>query len=139
MAFIIAHWELFAALAGVATLLVLSYQYEALQGYSGVEPDAAVRLINAGAHVLDLRGRAEFDAGHLPQAVALDAAALAAWAKAPKRKRDRPVVLVTAPGLGAALGVGRAAAVLRKAGFTDIRALRGGMKAWTAAQLPVAR
>lgn len=135
MAFIIAHWELFAALAGVASLLVLSYQYEALQGYSGIEPDAAVRLINSGAHVLDLRARAEFDAGHLPQAVALDAAALADWAKAPKRKRDRPVVLVTAPGLGA----GRAAAVLRKAGFADIHVLRGGMKAWSAAQLPVAR
>lgn len=135
MAFIIAHWELFAALAGVASLLVLSYQYEALQGYSGLEPDAAVRLINSGAHVLDLRSRAEFDAGHLPQAVALDAAALADWAKAPKRKRDRPVILVVAPGLGA----GRAAAVLRKAGFTDIHALRGGMKAWAAAQLPVAR
>ena len=135
MGFIFAHWELFAALVAVGALLVLSYQYESLAGFTGSEPTDVVRLVNAGAPVLDLRERAAFDAGHLPQAVWLDSAGLAAWVKAPKRRHERPVVLVTAPGLAAL----RPARALRQAGFKSVHVLRGGVKAWSAAQLPLAR
>lgn len=135
MAFIVAHWGLFAALLGVVSLLVLSYQYERLQGYQGSDPGEVVKLVNAGAPVLDLRPQSEFAAGHLPQAQCLDPAGLKAWAAAPKRRRERPVVLVTAGGVRA----GAAAQVLRRAGFVQVHVLRGGVKAWSAAQLPLAR
>lgn len=135
MGFIFAHWELFAALVGVGTLLALSYQYEGLAGFTGSEPTDVVRLVNAGAPVLDVRPRAAFDAGHLPQATWVDAAGLAAWARAPKRRHERPVVLVAPPGLG----VVRSVRVLRQAKFESVHVLRGGVKAWAAAQLPLAR
>jgi rhodanese-related sulfurtransferase len=135
LAFVIAHWELFAALAAVAVLLALTYQTERLQGYAGVEPTDAVRLINAGAYVLDLRPAEHFAAGHLPQAQHLDTGGIAQWARAGKRRRERPVVLIVPPGLAA----GRASAALRQAGFQQVRVLRGGLKAWAAAQLPLAR
>lgn len=133
--FIIAHWELFAALAVVLGLLVLSYQLESLQGYAGVDPAQAVVLINSGAYVLDLRPATDYAGGRLAQAERLDPAGIDAWARAPKRKRDRAVLLVTGPRQFA----GRTAYALRKAGFTRVHLLRGGLKGWVQAQLPVQR
>ena len=132
--FILAHWELFAALAGVLGLLALTYQYESLQGYTGVEPMEAVRLINDGAYVLDLRPAADYAAGHLSQAQHLDPGAVTAWAAESKRKRERPVLLITGPRPRAGV-----AAILRKAGYVRLYQLRGGIKAWLGAQLPVQR
>ncbi len=84
MAFVLANIELFAAFAVVATLLGLTYVLESAFGYQPTLPGDAVRLINAGASVLDLRAPAEFAAGHVRGAVNLAPAALAEWAGKPR-------------------------------------------------------
>ncbi len=136
MAFVIANIELFAAFAGVASLLGLTYSLESMLGYQPTLPGDAVRLMNDGANVLDLRPATEFAAGHIGTAVNLAPTALADWVgkqrKSNKTKQQRPVLLITAP-RQSVFGVARQ---LRAQGFEQIHVLKGGMRGWGDAQLP---
>lgn len=135
MAFVIANIELFAAFAVVATLLGLSYSLESMLGYQTTLPGDAVRLMNAGASVLDLRPAAEFAAGHVSAAVNLAPTALADWAGKQRKAKQRPVLLVTAP-RQSVFGLSRQ---LRAQGFESVHVLKGGMRGWAEAQLPLVK
>jgi rhodanese-related sulfurtransferase len=95
-----------------------------------IDPAAAVRLLEAGAFLLDVREDDEWDAGHAPEAVHL------VMGTVPDRldevPTDRTVVCICRVG-------GRSGAVataLAGAGY-DVRNVDGGMLAWEAAGLPV--
>lgn len=135
MAFVIANIELFAAFAAVAALLGLSYSLESMLGYQPTLPGDAVRLINAGASVLDLRPPAEFAAGHVRGAINVAPAALADWAGKQRKTKQRAVLLIAAP-RQSVLGPAR---LLRAQGFEPVHVLKGGMRGWAEAQLPLAR
>jgi rhodanese-related sulfurtransferase len=135
MAFVLANLPLFAAFAVVATLLGLTYVLESALGYQPTLPGDAVRLINAGASVLDLRAPAEFAAGHVRGAVNLTPAAVAEWAAKPRKSKQRAVLLVAAP----RQSVFATARLLRAQGFEPVHVLKGGMRAWVDAQLPLVR
>jgi rhodanese-related sulfurtransferase len=93
----------------------------------------ATRLINDGAVVLDVREPAEFGAGHLANSRNIPTGELdRRLAELPAGK---PVVVVCASGPRSA----RAAAVLRKAGRTDVFCLDGGVSGWRQAGLPVVK
>lgn len=83
----------------------------------------AKQLIEAGALVVDVRSKAEFDSGHLAQAkhvpvdvVAQKEKAIEKWAGG----KDQPIVVYCASGARS----GRARAVLSAQGFT--RVVNGG-------------
>lgn len=135
MAFILANIELFAAFAAVAVLLWLTYQFEGLLGYRSVPPGDAVRLINDGATVLDLRPAADFAAGHLAGAVNLTPDGVADWLARQRKAKQRPLVLVTAP-RQSLLGLARA---LRGQGIEQLYVLKGGVGGWAQAQLPLVK
>jgi rhodanese-related sulfurtransferase len=135
MAFILANIELFAAFAAVAVLLWLTYQLEGLLGYRSVPPGDAVRLINDGATVLDLRPAADFAAGHLAGAVNLAPDAVTDWLTRQRKARQRPLVLVTAP-RQSLFGLARA---LRGQGVEQLYVLKGGVGGWAQAQLPLVK
>jgi rhodanese-related sulfurtransferase len=135
MAFVLANLELFAAFAVVATLLGLTYVLEGALGYQAVLPGEAVRLINAGAAVLDLRAPAEFAAGHVSGAVNVAPNGIAEWAGKQRKAKSRAVLLIAAP----RQPVFAVARQLRALGFEPVHVLKGGMRAWVAAQLPVAK
>jgi rhodanese-related sulfurtransferase len=89
----------------------------------GIDPAEALRLVDAGAFLLDVREDDEWEAGHAPQAVHV------AMAQVPDRVGELPtdttVVCVCRVG-------GRSGAVaeaLLGAGY-DVRNLDGGMLAW---------
>jgi hydroxyacylglutathione hydrolase len=81
--------------------------------------------------VIDVRGAAEWDAGHIPNARHHFLGDLSSTSDA--LPRDLPIVLHCQGGTRASI----AASMLQAKGFTDVRTLRGGMDAWEAANLPV--
>ncbi len=99
-----------------------------------VGPSDAVMLINRkDAVVLDVRDDAEFAGGHITNARHVPEKQLADHLKALEKFKSKPVIVSCASGR-------RSAAVadnLRKQGFADVVALRGGIGAWVQAGMPL--
>jgi len=94
----------------------------------------AVQLINRrDAVVLDLRDTGEYAAGHISNARHVPQAQLAERVKDLEKYKARPVIVSCASGSRAPA----AAAALRKLGFSEAVALRGGVSAWQQAGLPL--
>jgi len=94
----------------------------------------AVQLINRrDAVVLDLRDTGEYAAGHIAAARHVPQAQLGDRMKELEKFKARPVIVSCASGSRAPA----AAAELRKQGFTEAVALRGGISAWQQAGLPL--
>ena len=85
----------------------------------------ASRLDGGEVQVVDVRGRDEWDEGHLPGARHLTLNELPAEAET--ISKHQPVVFVCAGGNRSAM----AAEAFRTAGY-DAHSLEGGLKAWTA-------
>ena len=133
-AFVIGHWYLFLALFVVLGLLVTQPILEAASGIQKVTSQEAVQLINHQAGViLDVREPAEFQSGHIARAINIPLGQVAARSQELKKFKERPIVICCASGARS----GRAAVVLRKAGFASVRNLAGGLSAWRSHNLPV--
>jgi len=83
--------------------------------------------------VIDVRGAAEWDDGHIPNARHLFLGDLPATSD--DLPRDLPIVLHCQGGTRASI----AASMLQAKGFTNVTTMKGGMDAWNAAHLPVER
>jgi len=102
---------------------------------STVSPQELIRLMNQGALVLDLRPAEQYQAGHLSGARQMNSDQILKAADTLKKYKEKPVVVYDASG---SLG-GPAVRQLAAQGFTQAFALRGGLAAWRADNLPVAR
>jgi len=94
----------------------------------------AVMLINRkDAVVLDVRGDTEFAGGHITNARHIPEKQLEERLKELERFKNKPVIV--------SCGTGRRSAAvadsLRKQGFADVVALRGGIGAWQQAGMPL--
>lgn len=122
-------------LAGTTlVVLIATIFYELrLRGRSAtaVNPQQAVRMINDGATVVDLREAAAFTSRHIANAVNLSAADLEANPES-KLKKKRAALVVCDTGYHSS----RAANALRKAGFDNVFSLDGGLAAWEKENLP---
>jgi rhodanese-related sulfurtransferase len=85
--------------------------------------------------IVDVRGPDEFTGplGHIPEALNLPLDALSHDLTEIKALQERPVILVCRTDKRSAT----ASALLRQAGFPDVRVLRGGMEQWNRTGLPV--
>ncbi len=81
--------------------------------------------------ILDVRGRSEWEAGHLPGVANIPLGHLID--RLDEVPRDRPVVLHCQGGSRSAIG----ASILRARGYTDVANLEGGFAEWEKAGLPV--
>jgi rhodanese-related sulfurtransferase len=126
-----------AYLAGgavLAAVAVIVYELRArVQGFAALSSMQAVRLMNHGALVIDLRGKESFDAGHIGDARNVPAAELESQADALKKWRDKTVITYCDSGSS---GAG-AARTLTKLGFTKVFNLEGGLNAWIKDNLPL--
>lgn len=96
----------------------------------------ATRLINdRNPVVIDVRETKEFDGAKLPNAMHIPLSQLASRAGELSALTARPVVAYCARGSR----IATAARALGKLGFKEVYALRGGIAAWRAAGLPVAK
>ena len=94
------------------------------------------QLINRGkTTVVDVRTAQEFALGHVRDAKNIPLADLAARIGELEKSKARAVVVVCQSGTRADKAVRKLAA----AGFNDVVSLEGGLTAWQAAGLPVAK
>lgn len=103
-------------------------------GANSVGTLEATQLMNQpGTLVLDVREPAEFASGHLPRARHIPLGELGKRMDEIARFKDKPVVVTCRSGARS----GSACRTLRKAGFTKVYNLKGGVPAWEQASLPV--
>ncbi len=104
--------------------------------FTDVTPEQAEELIARGALVLDVRQPNEWIRGHIPEAelVPLDGIYLFGKAIADYPK-DQEIILVCEMGQRSVV----AAEIALVAGYTRVYNLAGGMSAWRARKLPLAR
>lgn len=133
MSFVAENWYwIVAALASGGGLLWL--QLREGPGAGDLSPQDAVMLINREkAVVVDVSEPAEYAAGHVKGSRNVPLGQLAEGAKGLPSNKQLPVILVCATGSRAV----KAAAKLKALGYDKARVLRGGVKAWREAQLPV--
>ena len=94
----------------------------------------AVQLINRrDALVLDVRDTGDFAAGHIANARHVPEAQIADRIKELEKYRARPIIVSCRAGSRAPSVAG----MLRKKGYTEAFALRGGIAAWQQANLPL--
>ncbi|MCR9260012.1 MAG: rhodanese-like domain-containing protein [Pseudomonadaceae bacterium] len=119
-----------------AVLLALFIRNEMSRGGAAVSAQELVQLVNnQGAVVVDLRDKAEFEAGHIVDAINIPFAAIETRMDELNPHKDKPIVLACKMGQHS----GSAGTQLRKAGFEQVSRLRGGIADWRAQNLPVVK
>ena len=94
----------------------------------------ATRLMNQNhSLVLDVRDAKEFAEGRLPRSKHIPLAELEGRVAEIAKYKEKPVLLTCRTGARSAGG----ARALKKAGFTQVFQLKGGLAAWREAGLPV--
>ena len=124
------------SLAVALLLAVIAFELRTRRlGFAALLPQEAIRLMNQGAAVYDLRGAEAFAAGHIGNAKPLAADQQEQAADVLKKHREKFLVLYCEDGsVSAAL-----ARKLHAAGFTKTFNLRGGLAAWRTDGLPLTR
>jgi rhodanese-related sulfurtransferase len=96
----------------------------------------ATQLINQGKGIiLDVREPAAFSAGHLRDAKNIPLKELSTRLAELDKFKSKPVIIVCQSGMQSA----KAAAQLKKAGFTEAVSMDGGIAAWQTQGLPIAK
>jgi rhodanese-related sulfurtransferase len=132
----IGHHPYLATGAVLAAVFVAFYEVrERLQAFAALSAMQAVRLMNQGALVIDLRAKESYDAGHIADARNVPAAELASQAEGLKKWRDKTVITYCDSGTSGASG----ARTLMKLGFTKVFNLHGGLNAWIKDNLPLSK
>jgi rhodanese-related sulfurtransferase len=129
------HPFLVAAAAILAVLVIVIELRQRSRGFAAVGPQDAVRLVNAGALVVDVRDQKAYEAGHIIDARSVPAAEVADKAESFKKFKEKPVVVYCDSGFASA-GVAK---VLKGLGFNKVVSLRGGLQAWLQENLPVVK
>ena len=136
MAFFGRHPMLSLALAGLTLAIAYTEIARLFRGYTALKPAALTTLVNqGGALVVDLSATADYEKGHLPGSRNVIPSQFDPEGKLLAGARQSPVVLVCRNGMASA----DAARKLKKAGFSQVNWLDGGIAAWDAAGLPLVK
>jgi rhodanese-related sulfurtransferase len=127
------HPILVTALLFSFFLVIFTELRRKAQGITNIEPQDAVKLINADAVVLDLRSSEAFARGHIVNAKNVPSDELTANEDKYKKYKSRPILAVCDAGVASS----RAVDALRKSGLENVYGLKGGIAAWTQANLPL--
>lgn len=134
--FIQNHW----ALAGAFVAFVLAYGLFELRvnltGPKRLSPPLATQFMNQKSpSIFDLRDKTKFQAGHILNARQVSQSEVENTLKHLKKSHESPILLVCQTGQQSVVVGAR----LKKQGFTEVACLAGGMNAWQAADLPLAK
>jgi rhodanese-related sulfurtransferase len=121
------------AVAAIVAFLTLGGADAENEPLRTVDVQALHAALDDGATLVDVREPHEYDAGHVEGALLMPLARTARMAA--DLPKDEPVYVICRSG-NRSLQASRA---LVEAGFEDVRNVEGGMIAWEAAGLPVAR
>lgn len=126
------HWLVAATLAVLVLAVVFEVRARA-EGFAAVAPQDAIRLMNRGAVIIDLRPAEQYAAGHLSGARRMDGEQILKAGDTMKRFKQKPLIVYDESGT---LGTS-AARRLKAQGFEHAFNLRGGLAAWRADNLPL--
>lgn len=134
--FIVNHPILWSLLAVVIIAFVATEVWRMLRGARPLPPSDAVRLINSSdAAIVDVRSAADFKKGHLLNAVNVPLAGITERAREISKDKECTILCYCAMGSTAP----QACAKLRKLGYSNVHALKGGINGWQSAGLPITR
>jgi rhodanese-related sulfurtransferase len=132
--FIVDNWMLISIALASGSLLL----WPVLQGAAtaGLAPAAAVQLMNRQkAVVVDVCEAAEFAAGHIVGSKNVPLGELEGKLATAVKNKTLPLILVCQSGMRS----GKAVAIAKKLGYEQAQSLGGGLAAWKAANLPIAK
>ncbi|MDC9719703.1 MAG: rhodanese-like domain-containing protein [Gammaproteobacteria bacterium] len=131
--FAINHWEMVLALLLTLSVLLITERRKAAPS---VSPQQATVMSNGeDALLLDIRTPADFKAGHVIGAKNIPFADLTKRITELEKHKDKPIIVICKTGQTAS----GAANVLKKAEFTNVHRMAGGMAEWTGQNLPLVR
>lgn len=134
MEFVQANWMWILVAVASGGMLLWQSVRGSLAG--GIGPTQATLLINReDAVVLDVREPAEYSQGHIVGARHIPLGQLEKRLAEIDKLKDKPVIVCCAAGSRSASASG----ALRKAGFSKVFNLAGGMAAWDQAGLPTTK
>ncbi len=123
-------WGGVAALAVLVVIIVFFVMRQAAPYPPDMSPGEAAAQRDGGALILDVRTQAEWTEGHIPGSMLIPLDEL------PNRlnelPRDKAIIVVCRTGVRSAQGRD----MLRKAGFTRVASLTGGVTEWKAQGSP---
>ncbi|MBW4050440.1 MAG: rhodanese-like domain-containing protein [Proteobacteria bacterium] len=126
------HW-LVAATVVVLVLAIVFEMRARAESFSAISPQDAIRLMNRGAVIIDLRPAEQYAAGHLSGARRMDGEQILKAGETLKKYVQKPLIVYDETG---SLGTS-AARQLKTQGFTQAFNLRGGLAAWRSDNLPL--
>ena len=116
--------------------LVMVYEMRLkTQSLTNVSPTDAVRLINQGAMVIDVRSPTAFQTGHIVNARHIALADVGSNKAIAKKQKNKTFLTVCDDGSIS----GKAANILRAAGCESAFSLKGGLSNWQTENLPLVR
>ena len=127
------HPLLVSALVFSFFVLIFTELKRKARGMVNVEPQEAVRLINSDAVVIDLRSPEAFARGHIVNAKNMPYEDLPANTDEIAKYAKKAIVAVCEAGMTSSKVVDS----LRKTGLENVYGLKGGINAWTQANLPL--
>ena len=106
---------------------------EAKKNVTEISPeDAAAKMQNKEAVIIDVREKDEYDADHIPNAIHLSRGTIELDIE--EKVPDPNAVIICHCGGGGRSAL--AAESLQKMGYKNVRSMAGGLKAWKGAGLP---
>lgn len=134
MEFIKSNALLIGLAIGSGLMLLLPGLKKGVSGVANLTATEAVTLINRQhAIVLDVREDDEYASGHIVDAKHIPLDKLAEQLNVLKKYQDKAILVNCQHGMRTL----KACDILRKAGFTQVYNLQGGLNAWVAAKLPI--
>jgi rhodanese-related sulfurtransferase len=127
------HPLLVGALAFSFFLLVFTELQRKARGLTNIEPQDAVKLINSDAVVIDLRNAEAFARGHIVNAKNIPFDELQANKDKITKYAKKAIIAVCDGGMTS----GKVVDSMRKSGIENVYGLKGGISAWTQANLPL--
>ena len=132
--FVKINWHLFAALAAVIALLAFEPLRKRTGGIRVVNVVDLPRVMSSeNAIVIDVSDQKEYESGHIPKARNIPLSRVGTDINTLSKFKSRPIVVVCRIGNRS----NKAAGILRKNEFADVRTLQGGFAAWTKENLPI--
>ncbi len=132
--FLANNWLLVLVMVVSGAMLVWPLVQRRFSAAREIGAPEATQLINRrNALMLDVREPKEYASGRVPNAMHLPQSQLASRGAELKKLTGRPVIAYCERGQRSRTAAG----ALAKLGFTEVYVLRGGLRAWSEAGLPV--
>jgi rhodanese-related sulfurtransferase len=121
---------------GVLAAIIATEVGRLTRGYKALTPAGLTQLVNRNnALLIDVSSIQDYEKGHVPGARHVAMSQFDPESKDLAKARELPIAIYCKSGQTSATAAKR----LKKAGFSDVYTLEGGLRSWMEAQLPLVK